>query len=549
MLMRLTLLAVLVSGGLAHAQTDAAGKMRTVLETATPLVNRCYDGALKTDPGLEGRLVVALTVGPGGEVKEVSLKEDMLGSTPVASCVLREVKTLQFGKSAAGLSAAFPFMFSNRTRTLAVLPFENLTGDPAQDWMRAAMAESLLVKLGQVKTIVLVDRLRLQEVLKEQALAQSGALDTKNAARAGELAGAQLLVLGNVQKAGEMVRINARVVDSSSSQVKETVDVTGKFADIFTLQDNLAEKLAAAMNVSMDADAKKAMVLRLANTQKELELLGRAATALADRDYAAALRLYRELLVLNPNLPDAHLGVARALMLDPSTNRAEKMPEAQKQMEDALKLRPGDHEVVTYLGFIAYHQNRTNDAMDLQRQALKLKPTHPMGYYGLGVACSGQDGMDQEAIQMLEHAVELDPSNEEFRSQLAQSRSLLLGDHKGALEQSSLALKSTDAGPWNATVHAGIQFRAGDFKGCATTAVDARKRFPEERWGRFKTYMAVVEAACLTKDKRKAEADKVLKTSFTPEERARLKKPISEDTMKNAMLRKEMEGYRAALKL
>ncbi len=480
--------------------------LEATLRTEAGAARPCYEAALKAQPGLEGTLVVQLVLDATGAVKSATVAEDRLGSTEVAACVLGRLSAARF-PGAGATTVRCPLAFSSRVRAVAVLPFENQTGDPALDWMRNGLPEGLMTKLGQMKTLVLVDRIRLGEVLREQALAQSGGVDDASAARVGLLAGAQYLVVGAVQKAGTELKLVSRVVHAERAVVFGAAEARGPATDLFNLQDRLAQQLAAAMNVELDDDARAALALRVANSTAELAVLARGAEASSRNDNAAAAAAYRELLLLNPAIPEAHLGLAWSLVTGRKND--DVWGEVRLHMEKALQLRPGWYEAESGMGFLLWKEGRADESLAAQQRALRLKPGYAAGYYGVGLALLAKGAVD-DAVVMLRRAVELDPACGEFKAQLA----LTLATHQGPSAESRAlaqdALLHRDVNAWHHVALAHTLLWNGDAPACLKAMEVMRTAYPKP--GRVQPYAAVVEAACHAKAGHKEPARAYVKS-------------------------------------
>lgn len=126
--------------------------------------------------------------------------------------------------------------------TLAVLPFKNLNADPALDWLKLGVAETMISDLKSAKRSV-VERDQIDRALAELALQKEQLSDESRAARAGRLVGASHVVVGGFQRAAEKVRITARLVTVETGVVETTAKVTGDLEDIFGLQDAVVGQL------------------------------------------------------------------------------------------------------------------------------------------------------------------------------------------------------------------------------------------------------------------------------------------------------------------
>ena len=120
------------------------------------------------------------------------------------------------------LSSAYQAKHPNAGKqTVAVFPFSS-NDELAKQRVGFAVSELLTSKLAKLPEFTVVERSQLDQVLKEQKLQTTGAIDPESAVRVGKLLGAQLLVLGSVEKLGGSYQVNARIVDAATSEVAAT---------------------------------------------------------------------------------------------------------------------------------------------------------------------------------------------------------------------------------------------------------------------------------------------------------------------------------------
>ncbi|HPX11610.1 MAG TPA: FlgO family outer membrane protein [Syntrophales bacterium] len=143
--------------------------------------------------------------------------------------------------------------------TIAVMPFSNVNKDKETDWLAEGIAETLTTKLGSVQRIRIVERQRIDAVLDEVSLGQSGVIDPESAARAGKVLGAETVVTGAYQKMGEKLRLTARFVKVETGIVSNTAMVTGNYNDIFSLEDDMADNILNNLGIEA-SDAEKRQI-------------------------------------------------------------------------------------------------------------------------------------------------------------------------------------------------------------------------------------------------------------------------------------------------
>ena len=126
---------------------------------------------------------------------------------------------------------------------VSVLYFEDRTRVPELAWVRKGMADMLVSSLARVPTLVVVQRERLDEVVREQMLQLSGRTADDPVVRAGRLTGATVLVSGSVTHSQGIVRIDAQVVGVENGTVLGTAVAEGQAADVLTVAKNLVGKV------------------------------------------------------------------------------------------------------------------------------------------------------------------------------------------------------------------------------------------------------------------------------------------------------------------
>lgn len=104
-------------------------------------------------------------------------------------------------------------------RRIVVLPFRNLSQQPADNWLSESFSESLMMGLSQSPGLRLIERSEIQAVLKEQALMQSVLADPAQAPQLGQLMGAEYIVVGHFQRIESQLQAQVRLVNVSTGEV------------------------------------------------------------------------------------------------------------------------------------------------------------------------------------------------------------------------------------------------------------------------------------------------------------------------------------------
>jgi len=148
--------------------------------------------------------------------------------------------------------------------TVAILDLENNTGDPAFNGAGPGVAGLLISRFQQTSAVDVVERIALEAVLTEHKLSRSALADPATAAQTGRLVGARYVVTGQLFTVQlPTLSVSLRVVDTQSGEVVASRDVVGKVGNdgeaFFTLVDQLADEILAALDVHLSDDELQAM--------------------------------------------------------------------------------------------------------------------------------------------------------------------------------------------------------------------------------------------------------------------------------------------------
>lgn len=190
-------------------------------------------------------------------------------------------------------------------RTVAVLAFDNNTGDTEYDHLGRGMAAMMTTDLSSVDDIQMVERERLADVTHEIDLQHSSYFDSTTAVKVGRLAGAQYIVTGSLATVKPQMRIDTRVIRVETGAIVKTAKVTGKEDDFFELQQKLARQLVKDLDVALSPEGEAKLDARQeSNRVDDIDaMIGMSnAIALSDAgDYAGALTKMAPVVAKYPN--------------------------------------------------------------------------------------------------------------------------------------------------------------------------------------------------------------------------------------------------------
>lgn len=134
-----------------------------------------------------------------------------------------------------------------RRTTVAVLYFDYDGHDEELGSLKKGLAQMLTTDLSTLDTLTLVERARLEDVLKEIDLGRSGKIDSATAARVGKLLGAQYLVMGRYFELKGALRIDARAIETETGKIIRSTGAHGSFDNFFALEQKLAAELGESL--------------------------------------------------------------------------------------------------------------------------------------------------------------------------------------------------------------------------------------------------------------------------------------------------------------
>lgn len=154
-----------------------------------------------------------------------------------------------------------PARLDRTLKTLAILPFENnsVTDPDLFAPLSKGLAAMLISDLNKSgSALKLIERNKIQSLLKEIALSQTGSVDEATAIRAGKILGAQAIAFGSFVVLGKTVRIDARIIKVETSELIMAESITGKVDNFMELERNLAQKIAHSLNLALKLTTGKA---------------------------------------------------------------------------------------------------------------------------------------------------------------------------------------------------------------------------------------------------------------------------------------------------
>ncbi len=290
-------------------------------------------------------------------------------------------------------------------KSIAVLPFADMSEKHDQEYFGDGMAEEILDLLTKIPGLTVIGRTSsFQFKGKSEDLRTIGAR-----------IGARYVVEGSVRKAGARIRVTAQLIDSRSGAHRWSESYDRDFGDILALQDEIATGIARALQISVDAGEGASSHHTLNPEAYTLYLRGRLALDQVHLpQLSEAVRDFEQALSLEPSFLHAAEALALAHVaqgFDEDMMSREAWHHAREAAERALRIDPNSAPAHGVLGFV--HAVDEFDWIAAQSEfdkALTLNPRDPIALYYAGIVASAR-GQVPEAQRLFSASLSIDPLN------------------------------------------------------------------------------------------------------------------------------------------
>ncbi|MAC60616.1 MAG: adenylate/guanylate cyclase domain-containing protein [SAR116 cluster bacterium] len=300
--------------------------------------------------------------------------------------------------------------------TIAVLPFNNMSNDPEQDYFADGITEDIISHLSKWKTFPVIS--------SNSIFSYKNTKETTKKI-AGEL-NAKYLIVGSVRKGGNKVRINTQLIDADKDTQIWSQNWDRSLEDIFEIQDEVSQKVAVIISPAL-----KANEIQRLDVKKKVNLSAwdenlQAQSYLSQANYTQGLDLKSKLdlclkaiehaekaISLDGNLAEAHIVLSQGLMemvFEPSldSERKENQEKFFKHTEKAYSLDPENPDAIMAKGIQNYLTQDIERFMELIQKAIDVNPNHPRSLQMYSMSLMRQSKFD-EAIDCVKKAIEIDP--------------------------------------------------------------------------------------------------------------------------------------------
>jgi serine/threonine-protein kinase len=450
---------------------EAPAAPRTLSERVSPELERIILKCLEKDP--ENRYQSAKEV-------DVDLRRMQMGSSGSAvraTAPPREVRRPRATAAAVAIAVAVAIglglgvyalrgrIFTNsgaaQIQSIAVLPLENLSGDPEQEYFAEGMTEELITQLAQISALRVISRTSVMPYLGTRkpltAIASELHVDA--------------VVEGSVMRSGNRVRITAKLIQASTDKNLWAKGYDRDLNDVLSLQSEVASDIAQEIRVRVTPQEQARLKgSRQVNPQAyDAYLKGRYHwNKETEEEYAQARKFFEQAIAIDPNYAAAYSGLAdyfwatdelapqvampkakqyalKALAIDDSISAAHSTladvtfygdwdwPAAEKEFKRAIELNPSDAEAHRMYSVFLSAMARADEALVEIRAAQDLDPISVFSSSSAGWTFYFARQYDR-AIEQCQRTLELEPNNVGAHACLGYSY-VAKGNYEKAIEE------------------------------------------------------------------------------------------------------------------
>jgi len=288
--------------------------------------------------------------------------------------------------------------------SIAVLPFNNLSGDPGQEYFSDGITENIITSLSKIPQLFVIARnstftykgkpVRVQQVGREL--------------------GVQHVLEGSVQKSGNRIRITAQLIDAKSGYHLWAERYDQEMKDIFDIQDEVTQKIISALAIKFAEGEQKQLAYKNTDNVEAYDYFLRGMeyhNRFTKEANTLSRQMFNKAIEIDPEYVMAYSKLGWTYLMDwlmnwsPGSHSFENAAELAKK---AIALDETLPEGLCLLGNVYLWEKQHEKAISLYEKAIRLEPNYAYGLAELGGTLNYAQ-RPQEAIELLKKAIRLNP--------------------------------------------------------------------------------------------------------------------------------------------
>jgi TolB-like protein/class 3 adenylate cyclase len=321
-------------------------------------------------------------------------------------------------------SATAPAPVAIPEKSIAVLPFENLSEEKANAFFTDGVQDEILTDLAKIADLKVISRTSVMQY-------KSGV--ARNLRKIGEELGVAHVVEGSVQRAANKIRVNAQLIDARNDAHLWAQTYDRDLSDVFAIQSEIAKAIADQLQAKLSPAEKKAIAQPPTTDLTAFDLYSRAKSLLltatfsdtGEPDVRKAIELLDEAVKRDPLFFDAYCQLANAhewlYAVRGTDHTAARLALAEAALQAATRLRPDAGEThLARANYLYYGRRDYAGALTELESVRRALPNDPRIFELTGYILR-RHGDQEEGLRNLQRAVELDPRNLDTLQQVALS--------------------------------------------------------------------------------------------------------------------------------
>jgi len=295
--------------------------------------------------------------------------------------------------------------WASTEKSIAVLPFENLSEDKSNAYFADGIQEEILTRLAKVADLKVISRTSTQQYHSKPG----------NLSEIAKQLGVANILEGSVQKLGDQVRVNVQLIKAATDTHLWADTYDRKLTDIFSVESDVAKAIADTLQAKLSGTEQSAIAARPTENSEAHDLYLKGRYFFGKRtpdDLKRAIDYFNQALAKDPNYALAYAGLADSYVVLAffRESSAEVFPKARAAADKALALDKNLAEAYVSLGLVLSEAGRNLKAAKHEfERALELNPNSAAAHYFLGFRVLAPRGRFDQAIAEMKRAVELDP--------------------------------------------------------------------------------------------------------------------------------------------
>jgi len=289
--------------------------------------------------------------------------------------------------------------------SIAVLPFDNMSGDKEQEYFSDGITEDLITDLSQISGLTVIARNSVFTYKGRAVKVEDIARDL----------GVRYVLEGSVRKAGDRVRINAQLIDGSDGSHMWAERFDRDLKNVFALQDEVTEKIVSVLAVKLTMQEQERLVQKVEANPEAYDILLRGLQLFrrfTRETNIEGRELFKHAIALDPEYARAYANVALSYSLDVafgwSASPDDDMRQALFYADQAFALDAAVRQVPFARSTVFMRQGRLEEALVEINKAINLDPNYADAYARMGEALVFS-GRADEGKHAIEKAMRLNP--------------------------------------------------------------------------------------------------------------------------------------------